>query len=82
MNHLTIHLTTIHPFNNSLIHLLMLSQNTNHFLSLFFHSIPYFLLVCSFIGTVRSGIKTCFYHDMDPTSKAWLEFIFPAYVNA
>ena len=26
------------------------------------------------------GIKTCFYHGMDSCSKAWLQFIFPAYV--
>ena len=26
------------------------------------------------------GIKTCFYHGMGSCSKAWLQFIFPAYV--
>ena len=26
------------------------------------------------------GIKTCFYRDMDSCSKAWLQFVFPAYI--
>ena len=26
------------------------------------------------------GIYTCFYHDMDSCSKAWLQFVFPAYI--
>ena len=26
------------------------------------------------------GINTCFYHGMDSCSKAWLQFVFPAYI--
>ena len=26
------------------------------------------------------GISTCFYHSMDSCSKAWLQFVFPAYI--
>ena len=26
------------------------------------------------------GINTCFYHNMDSCSKAWLQFVFPAYI--
>ena len=42
-------------------------------------SIPILSQFISWIN-LDLGIKTCFYHNMDSCSKAWLQFIFPAYI--